>query len=258
MGLFCGFQLEQRVVHNEHSPIKTPELTKEAESHESYLNLVILNGKLSPYEKMLHVESRLLSEWGFRDWKSYLDSPLISHMDAALKLKKEYDLVVGIKNAGIPYAKIFEMAGLPVVEIDYSHHKRNMDSPTIDESQLQLIQNSKVLLIDIDMVTGKTLRKVQEYLIKNGADVRGAYLGLSQWKGIKSEEFGISEDTVKFKTFWKGKKTGLTELRIKTPYKRKLIPETLNLYSSNPCLPENEKFGSAAARRIARYLLGQN
>ena len=142
MGLCFGFRLEQKLVYKPHTPIENPELTEEAKGHESDLTSVIAKGKLSPHEKMLHVESALLSAWEFsEDWKRYLDSPLISHIDAALRLKSEYDAVVGIKNAGIAYTKLFEMAGFPTFEIDYSHYKRKMDSPKMDESHLEAIKD---------------------------------------------------------------------------------------------------------------------
>jgi hypothetical protein len=258
MSLSCGLGLEQRLVHKPHSPIENPELTEEAEDHESDMERVLSKGKLSPYEKMLHVESALLSNWEFGDdWRTYLDSPLLAHVDAALRLKKDYDAVVGIEEAGIPYAKIFEMVGFPIYEIDFSHHKRDMETPEIDESQLNSLKDGRVLLADIDFVSGKTLREVHKFLKGKGINVDGAYIGLSQWPGMDSEEFGISENTVDFDTFWKGKTTGLSEIRSSIPYKRCLIPEDFMLFSSNPTLPEKENYGSVAARRIARYFINR-
>ena len=258
MSLSCGLRLEQRLVHKPHSPIENPELTGEAEDHESDMGRVLSKGKLSPYEKMLHVESALLSNWEFgEDWRTYLDSPLLAHADAALRLKKDYDKVVAIKDAGVPYAKIFEMMGFPVYEIDYSHHKRDMETPEIDESQLDSLTNGRVLLTDVYFVSGKTLRRVHQFLREGGVNVDGAYIGLSQWPGMDVEGFGIGEDSVNFDTFWKGRTTGLSEIRSSIPYKKGLIPQDLNLFTSNPTLPEKENNGSVAARRIARYILNR-
>ena len=108
-------------------------------------------------------------------------SPLIAHVDAALQLKENYDAVVGVREVGLPYAKIFEMVGFPVFDVDYSHHKRDMKEPKIDVEHLQRLRDKKaVLLTDIDFVTGKTLREVTRYLRENGVNVGGAYIGLSR------------------------------------------------------------------------------
>jgi len=214
MGMSCGLRLEQRLVHKPHTPIRNPEITKEAEGMEGNLDEVLSRGKLSPHDKMLNTEAFLLSKWeAGEQWKNYLDSPLIAHVDAALQLRQNYDAVVGIKEAGIPYAKIFEMVGFPIFDIDYSHQKRNMTEPRMEDEQIkQLRDKQAVLLTDIDFVTGKTLREVTRYLRENGVNVSGAYIGLSRWPGMKSGGFSIGDDTVNFDTFWKGRTFGLSKL----------------------------------------------
>ena len=260
MSLLCGLRLEQELVYEPHSPITNPKLTKKAEGIEADLARVLSRGQLSQYEKMLNTEAFLLSQWKARNqWKRYLDSPLISHVDAALQLRQDYDAVVGIKDAGIPYAQIFEMIGFPIFDVDYSHHKRDMKEPQMDDEQIkQLREKQSVLLTDIDLVTGKTLREVTKYLRENSVKVGGAYIGLSRWPGMESEGFSIGDDTVNFDTFWKGRNSGLSTIRSRVPYKKGLIPQDLALYTSNPTLEKNELKGSAAARRIARYIKEQN
>src|SRR3989344_2895313 len=138
MSLSCGLRLEQRLVYQPHSPIKTPEITKEADGKEGDLAKVLSRGQISQHDKILNTEAFLLSQWKAGDrWEKYLDSPLISHVEAALQLRQNYDAVVGIKDAGIPYAQIFEMAGFPVFDVDYSHHKRDMKEPKMDDEQIK-------------------------------------------------------------------------------------------------------------------------
>lgn len=255
MGISCGLRLEQRLVHKPHTPIRNPEITEEAKGMESNLDKVLARGQLSRHDKMLHTEAFLLSHWeDGEQWKKYLDSPLIAHVDAALQLRQNYDAVVGIREAGIPYTKIFGMVGFPTFDIDYSHHKRDMKEPRMDDEQIkQLRDKQAVLVADIDFVTGKTLREVIKFLRENGVNVNGAYIGLSRWPGMESQGFSVSDDTVNFDTFWKGKTSGLSRVRSRIPYKRELIPEDLALYTSNPALEDNELRGSAAAIRVAKY-----
>src|SRR3989344_4848921 len=102
MNMSCGLRLEQRLVYKPHSPIKTPEITEEANEIEGDLAKVLAGGQFSRHDKMLNTEAFLLSQWKARDqWKQYLDSPLISHVDAVLQLRQNYDAIVGIRDAGI-------------------------------------------------------------------------------------------------------------------------------------------------------------
>ncbi len=258
MGMSYELRLEQRLVFIPHTPLRNPEITKEARGIEGNLDKALSKGPIRRHDKILNTEAFLLSQWeAGEQWEKYLDSPLIAHVDAALKLRENYDAVVGIREAGIPYAKIFEMVGFAVFDIDYSHHKRDMKEPIMDVGQIkQLRDKQAVLVIDIDFVTGKTLREVTRYLRENGVNVKGAYIGLFRWHGIESEEpYLVGVDTVNFNLFWQNSlKSGLSSVR-GTPYKKykKLIPPDFELYTSNPALEENELRGSAAARRVAKY-----
>lgn len=262
MALFHKLSLELRLVCKPHSPINTPKITEEASRIKSDLAKVLSRGQISLHDKMLNAEAFLLSQWKARhQWKEYLDSPLISHVDAGLQLRQNYDAIVGIRNAGIPYAQIFEMIGFPIFDVDYSHYKKDMKELKIDGEQIkQLRAKQSVLLTDIDFVTGKTLREVTRYLRGNGVKVNGAYIGLSRWPGIdgiESKEFSICVDTVNFDTFWKGRTSGLSTIRSTIPYRKGLIPQDLALYTSNPILGENELRGSTAAKRVAQYFQEQ-
>lgn len=252
-------RLEQKLLPRPHSPIKNPEITKEAKRIEGNLDDVLCKGRLSPYDKMLHTEAYLLSRWAYKDeYDQYLDSPLIAHVDAALRLRDFYDCVVAIQNAGLPYAKIFEMVGYDAFEVDYSHHKRKMRKPRIKNEHIDMLRDKKsILLTDIDFVTGKTLRVVTNYLRENSVNVKGAYIGLSRWRGLDTGEFFIGARRVNFETFWKCKTTGLSFLGSRLPYRMGLIPNDLRAYAPNPSLEDKIAKGSAIAREIATYFKDQ-
>jgi hypoxanthine phosphoribosyltransferase len=251
-------RLEQRLVYRLHHPIENPDLTEEAEGTKGDISKV-LSAKLSQHDMMLNTEAFLLSQWVARDeWTRYLDSPLIAHADAALKLKQEYDAVLGIRQAGIPYAQIFEMLGFPIFYIDYSHHKRNMKKPEMDEGQLTELRGKKsVLLTDIDIVTGRTIRETTNYLREEGVNVKGAYIGLFRWPRIKSEKSKcIGEDKTDFDKFWETNTMSRVASGIGYLCREynDLLPKHFVLYTSNPSL---KKRGSYAAKRIAEYFIGQ-
>lgn len=252
---------EQRLEFKPHSPIENPSITIEAENIHGNLDDILAKGKISQYEKMVSIESLLLQRWKYaKIWRDYLDSPLIAHASAVLSLKDKYDAVVGIKDAGIPYATIFEMFEFPIFEIDYSHHKRNMDKPLIKEEDMKELKRKKsVLITDIDIVTGKTLREVTGYLRENQVNICGAYIGLFKWPGIKSDSFFIGEDTTDFERFWKGRQFDLSHCRFKDALcEIGFLPSRLNLYTSNRIIGEKEIMGCATARKIAKYFKNKN
>ena len=258
VGIELVQRIEQRLDIRPHSPLENPELTEEAEGLTGTLDNILTRGKLSLREKMLQTEALLLSKWRYaQEWKDYLDSPLITHADAAMSLKNSYDAVVGIQKAGIAYAKIFELMGFPVYDIDFSHHKRNMEKPVMDQKQIAELKGKRnVLLTDIDFVTGRTLREVTNYLRERGINVTGAYIGLSKWQGLESNNHYIGDDTVNFETFWKtcGNTRQIMDI---LPYKKKIIPHDLRIYTSNKADPNlncYEMMSSGKAVRIAKYI----
>jgi hypoxanthine phosphoribosyltransferase len=246
-----------------HGPIHNPDLTRKARGNQGNLEAVLRRGELNPHEKMIEVEAALLNRWKYGHvWEEYLDMPLLAHAHAALGLKElGYDAVGGVEKAGIPYAEILNLFGLEMFSIDYSHYKRNMEKPAIDEATLEKMkEKKKILLADIDFVSGKTLRTISEYLDQHFIVAQGAYIGLSEWPGIPELDVPtISEDTVNFKSFWNtcGK---LRRIKIRKsseplPYKYNMIPRSLELFNANPQLDKGQRNGAAAAVEIARYLL---
>ncbi len=248
--------LQQALIVEPHSPIQNPELTKDAINYDGNLEDVLERGRLSPDGKMIEVEAYLLSNWTYgNDWQRYLDTPLLAHADSAISLSRDYDAVVGIKEAGVPFAKIFEMIGLPIFNIDFSHYKRKMDQPEIDTSDLRQLQKSQsVLLTDIDFVSGRTLRTVTNYLRSNGVNVKGVYIGLSQWPGIESDCFHVGNDSVDFNLFWK--QCGyVRQMRNMLPYRKGVIPKDLMVYTANRDFIYSKR---GIASRVARYLKSFN
>ena len=252
-----GFEIYQGLeeLHEPHSPIDNPQLTKEAENVVGSIDDILVSGKLTPYEKMVQTESILLDKWEYKkDWKNYLDQPVLAHVNAVLNLKEIYQAFVGIMEAGIPYLSIFKMFNCPVYCIDFSHYKRNMDVPLIEADQLLELRHRDVLLVDIDLVTGKTLDKVTDYLRSNAVNVKGAYIGLSRWAGIESDDPHIGEDLVDFDKFWK--RCGeLYLIKNKERYIRLgVLPKDFEVYTSNLAVEKNERVGSKAAAKFAEYL----
>ena len=190
----------------------------------------------------------------------YLDASLIAHADAALSVQEwGYDAAVAIKDAGVPYGEIFEIMGMPIYSIDYSHHRRNMKEPQIESDDLQdLLDKQNVLLIDVDMVTGKTVRDVASFLRDKGVNVWGCYLGLSEWPGMDGEGFRLGKKELNFNTFWnRNSKYGVATLKSGLPYKQKLIPNDLELIGVNSKLKANGRYMPKIARRVLTYLQGE-
>ncbi len=250
--------LEQRVEFTLHSPISNPQLTEDAinENEDSLF-----------HSSTLALERDLLSRWDFSEsWQSYLDSPLLAHADAALALRKYYDTVVAIRSAGIPYGKIFEMAGFSYYEIDYSHHKRNMRKPEMNILDLFLLQDKQsVLLIDIDVVSGKTLRAVYNFLKNQDVNVQGAYIGLSQWPGVDKGVPYIGNDKVDFGDLWANKIKSFRIMRNSDSYTKnhfpemsQIIPSNLPVFGVNPNLDSDLNLALKATTRVQEYFQNKN
>lgn len=181
------------------------------------------------------LEDYLYSKWEFdREGLYKLSASIILYADAALQLKeKRYDTAMGIKNSGIPYAKIFEMMGYDYSEIDYSHHKRQMEEIRIDSQEIKMLKNKKIILIDMDIFSGKTILKITEYLKEKNLNVKGAFIGkLNFWAGSDY--------------CWNKSKAGLRELR-----KLKLCSHPVNI----PVFTfTQEEYIEKAKERVSDYL----
>ncbi|OGJ13088.1 hypothetical protein A3K82_03560 [Candidatus Pacearchaeota archaeon RBG_19FT_COMBO_34_9] len=192
-------------------------------------------------KKKEELKNLLLSKWGGNckifcyhrndDNFEYDDSyKIILHTDAALQLKeKGYEAVVGIKTAGIPYAKMFEMVGYSYSEIDYSYHKRKMEKPIMDDEEMLKIKGKRVILSDVDFIGGITLERVIEFLRDGNVNVVGAYIGNDSWttQPIINKEKWIEES----KSYWKTEKRGLRRLNNKFLYNEKKVPSDFEIYT---------------------------
>ncbi|MBS3080547.1 hypothetical protein J4221_03685 [Candidatus Pacearchaeota archaeon] len=243
-------RLEQRIEQlSPHFPIRNPEITENAKDSTWNLKKVLETGTLSPYQKMLNVESALLDRWKFKDsWRAYLDLPLYVHAAATLTLKElGFDGVIGIESAGIPYADFFRMIGVDTFSIAFSHHKRKMFKPDINKDDLEKLKyKDKLLLTDIDVVTGKTLTSVYKFLRENNINVEGAYIGLIEWPGIKDLEVPhLGKDTINFRSLWRGcgrtRQLKDTRKNLPIPYRIGIIPQEMKLFNPNPRLEKDSR-----------------
>ncbi|MBW2967412.1 phosphoribosyltransferase [Candidatus Woesearchaeota archaeon] len=244
--------------------IDNPALTEEAaESFEdtsidSVLSDVLESGRLTAEDKMLITEAKLLEDWEDADeWRQYLDTPLIAHCDAALSLQKMgFDAAIGIERKGMPYAHIFEMMGWDIGSVYYSHHREDMIAPLMEPPDAELArEKQKVLLVENDFITGKTIRTVYDHLRRMGINVQGVYCGLTKWPGKKYDVPHVSSDTVDFDKFWRKPPAGLTEMKDQMPYRLMIIPHGLRVFAPNSRLADKPNLGQGAARRIVKYLL---
>jgi len=175
------------------------------------------------------------------------DKEIILHADAALQLKERgYEAVVGIKNAGIPYAKIFKMMGYIYSEIDFSQRKRKMQEPEMSEGEISKLKHKKVILAEADFISGATLQKVIKHLVERDISAGGAYIGHDCWTGqpgITIESFG------KIDHYWKTEKRGLRRLNNKFLYNQGMIPDDFEIFTFTDECRINE-----AIKRVSEYL----
>ncbi len=204
------------------------------------------------------LESRVLSKEDLEFYfKSNLEKPkwgyntseIVLSCDTALQLKeKGYGAVTAIKNAGVPYAKIFEMMGYSYSEIDFSHREREMKEPEMNAGQLQKLIGKKVILTEDDFITGITLEKVRQYLKDREINVSGAYTGMQDWE-VRESYFGPYEG------FWEIEKNGLRRVnpqRLLFVFDRQRkfpLPKDFEIYTSTEPARMNE-----AIKRVSEYL----
>ena len=191
------------------------------------------------------VEAYLLSKWSRRNaWDMFLDAPLIVHADAAILLSNYYDAVVGIQTAGTAYSEIFRLMGFSEAKVDYSHYKKKMSAPQeMDKDQVEMLRVKRhVLLVDIDFVTGETVRKVYTYLTNLGINVEGIYFGISVMPA--------NPELLKW-----NKGHSLVVLQSSEPYAKGLIPRKLEIYAPNSSIENNEQTANWIAMRVAEYLI---
>ena len=80
------------------------------------------------------------------------------------------------------------MRGYECAEIDYSHHKRKMENPEMEDGFVKILSGRKPIAIDVDFITGITLGKVFFYLSERKIKLEGAYMGLSDWGQLSNNE----------------------------------------------------------------------
>ena len=268
MGLSLGMGL--RISASEpHDPIDNPILTNDARYEKYTIDdlLSITDAKKNGKKKSLIVENIILNQWDYSQlWTRYLDKPLIAHVAAALELKddEKFDAAVGVETAGIPYLKLLELAGMDTYVIDHSVHGKKSTQPTIDENVVNELQKKKkVLIVDIDTATGKTLRDVTDYFRNRQILVAGAYLGLSAWPGFEKEEidcFSIGTNSnVNFSRFWLNKYSLLTTCKHNDALiDEGFLPADFKLYNACANLENISGIRVSATDKVAKYLINKN
>jgi len=247
-----------------HTALDNPALTEEV-AYKNYTVEDLISAQTGPKyirKKAQITENILLNKWEYKsDWRRYLDKPLIVHAAAIKELEKtkKYDAAIGIKTAGTPYLELFDIMGIECFDIDYSIYRKKSEAPVIDEYAIEQLKEKKnVILVDIDIVTGKTLRDVTEYLHKKNIPVTGVYLGLSAWPGAdkKSDEFGLGKETVNFSRFWSQRNSILTVSRHSAMLSQAgVLPKNFEIYTGCPCFEKQAGTLTETTNTVAKYII---
>lgn len=161
-------------------------------------------------------------------------------VDTALQLKqKGYSAVIAIKNAGISAAEIFRQTCYDYFEIDYSHYKRSMVNPEMEEKDLNKLKGQNVVLADIDFVSGNTLRTCKEYLNMKDINNLVAYIAGDQWR---NETDVYLED-------WEINNNGLRTFKENEKYSVRRLPDNLKIYTFT-----DWDFLESAKQRVLDYI----
>jgi hypothetical protein len=83
---------------------------------------------------------------------------------AANKLAPEYDVGIGLAWGGAPISFIFEKHGLPVKLVAAKRKGAGVIWRPIDELNYELLRGRKVLVLEIDVLAGRTLRRAMNEL----------------------------------------------------------------------------------------------
>lgn len=131
--------------------------------------------------------------------------------------------------------------GYAYSEIDYSHHKRKMQEPVMNDEDMEKIKDKRVILSDIDFDTGNSLQKVIDHLRIRNIDVTGAYIGSEDWPALG--DFGM------YYGFWMTERKGLRKLGDDFLYREGKVPSDFEIFTST----ESNRI-SEAIRRVSEYI----
>jgi len=284
-----SFELEQDRIHEEpklHRALKNPKVTQEVDlfSRCSVFNntrptikqvLKKIVNKEGFETKDYHdkpvymsdffvLERILLDNWDFKDrFNEFVDAPLVAHAGAAINLEKRgYDAVVGIMNDGLPYSNLFESMGFPTFCVNYSHRKQIPAELGCDGDLDELKKKSKVLLVDIDFMTGKTFEDVHDYLTDRDVNVAGVYTGLFNWPG-KRHRWSLDANGVFYNDSfreWDHPKSPPSILLMRNWFLEGRVSKEIEVYAPNPAIDQCKGYAPASiyAQKVARYCLKKN
>jgi len=143
------------------------------------------------------IDSKNLEDYLYSIWPNPKtlsgDKSIILYADAALQLKLEGENhVVGIKNKGLPYARIFELMGWAYSELYYSHHNATMEEPIMEKADITRLRCKKVVLADDELDTGSTLKMTINFLNYEGVRVRGIFIDdVMNWEWETAKRTGM-------------------------------------------------------------------
>jgi orotate phosphoribosyltransferase-like protein len=128
--------------------------------------------------------------------KYSLDAPRIGadeprHISKFSELlnKKSFDVAVGIAREALTYSCLLEQLGGKVINLLIKEEEDRAYYPLDD---LSVIKDKRVLVLEDDVVTGKTIQKVHEILLKNKPASLELYIGnMLDYKTIKDETFNL-------------------------------------------------------------------
>ena len=134
------------------------------------------------------------------DYYKKFDAPAIHSAPSpveALALAKEitegkdYDIGVVIGPEGFMYAGLFDMVGFPLNHIHIDEYCTTEDRPYKELDDLSDIKDKRVLLIEGDVNTGRTLEKAKFMLNKHKPRSYALYLGSTTMQRTENVPKGI-------------------------------------------------------------------
>ncbi len=117
------------------------------------------------------------------------DEPRHISKFSELLSKNSFDVAVGIAREALAYSCLLEQLGGKVINLLIKEEEDRAYYPLDD---LGAIKDKRVLVLEDDVVTGKTIQKVHEILLKNKPASLELYIGnMLDYKAIKDEAFNL-------------------------------------------------------------------
>jgi hypoxanthine phosphoribosyltransferase len=108
----------------------------------------------------------------------FYDLALSFSVISKLLRSNEYDEIVAVGPEAFSYAYLFELAGKKVLKLHVDEYDKTRDRPYRELDDLSQIKGKRVLLLEDDVVTGRTLEKVIAELKKHSPQSFSLFLGI--------------------------------------------------------------------------------